>query len=351
MHQKKFHNFDASIGIGWGGLGGGSQTFNNPLIHVSDRFRSRRNNIDGYGGEFNVNSFFSGEKASFFGGIEYIVPNFYGVRLKIEYDSTDYRKEGFPFGRDSDPLGLYPVKQPDSRVNLGIMIPLNNRFQFSLGIIKGNTLSAGFSMNGPFGRKNPFFSKKDPVSRVRNSEIVKKINTDRGDLFIYRTSLLAMRQNEISLKKAHIDGDKMTIAYSQSKYSSYMQANGRITDVLSDILPDHIKKLELINTNAGLGLFSVEMQRESFKKYQETKSINVVKKYTTIESVNIDDREFDYVPVVPYPSHFWKITPSLRSQIGGPDGFYFGDLRLAFHSELQFSKKCFSLNQCFNWNI
>ena len=142
----------------------------------------------------------------------------------------------------------------------------------------------------------------------------------------------------------------MTIAYSQSKYSSYMQANGRITDVLSDILPDHIKKLELINTNAGLGLFSVEMQRESFKKYQETKSINVVKKYTTIESVNIDDREFDYVPVVPYPSHFWKITPSLRSQIGGPDGFYFGDLRLAFHSSLVF-KKCFSLNQCFNWNI
>ena len=61
-----------------------------------------------------------------------------------------------------------------------------------------------------------------------------------------------------------------------------MQANGRITDVLSDILPDRIKKLELINTNAGLGLYSVTIQRDLFKKYQETKSINIIKKYTNL---------------------------------------------------------------------
>lgn len=336
--SKRFYNLDATIGIGWGGLGGGSNKISNPMTNISDRFRNRNKITDGYGGEFNTDSFFSGKEAGFFGGIEYVLPNLKGARIKLEYDSTDYRVEGFPFGSASDPLGLYPVKQPDSRINFGVMIPFSNRFQFSLGIIKGNTLSLGFSMNGPFGRKNPFFSKNDKASKVENAEIVKRINTRREDLFTYRTSLLAMNKNNISLKNADIDGEKLTLVYSQSQFTSYMQANGRITDVLSDILPDRIKKLELINTNAGLGLYSVTIQRDLFKKYQETKSINIIKKYTKIESVNLDDREFAYKPNTSYPTHFWKLTPSLRSQIGGPDGFYFGDLRLAFHSELQLAK-------------
>ena len=34
-------------------------------------------------------------------GNKVYLPNLRGARFKIEYDSTDYEKEGFPFGRES----------------------------------------------------------------------------------------------------------------------------------------------------------------------------------------------------------------------------------------------------------
>ena len=34
-----------------------------------------------------------------FGGIETTLPNLNGLRVKVEYDGTDYKQEGFPFGR------------------------------------------------------------------------------------------------------------------------------------------------------------------------------------------------------------------------------------------------------------
>jgi len=119
---------------------------------------------------------------------------------------------------------------------------------------------------------------------------------------------------------------------------SYMQANGRIVDILDEILPDSIKHLELIETNAGLGMFSVSIPREIFKKYQPYESVNLVKSYTEVNPVNLRDKEFKYNPIVPYPAHFWRLTPVLRSQIGGPDGFFFGDLRIGYNSEVQLNK-------------
>ena len=79
-------NFDLSIGMGWGVLSGNS--ISNPLARISERFDSRElmeekvNLID---------SFFSGD-AGLFGGIEYFVPKSKGLRLKLEYDGTDYKK-------------------------------------------------------------------------------------------------------------------------------------------------------------------------------------------------------------------------------------------------------------------
>ena len=50
----------------------GDNRFSNPLTKVSDRFRER-GTFSGKGGEFNFDSFFSGNEIGFFGGIEYTI--------------------------------------------------------------------------------------------------------------------------------------------------------------------------------------------------------------------------------------------------------------------------------------
>ena len=74
--------------MGWGVLSGNS--ISNPLARISERFDSREL-MEGEGGEFNTDSFFSGD-AGLFGGIEYFVPKSKGLRLKLEYDGTNYKR-------------------------------------------------------------------------------------------------------------------------------------------------------------------------------------------------------------------------------------------------------------------
>ena len=87
---------------------------------------------------------------------------------------------------------------------------------------------------------------------------------------------------------------------------------------------------------------SIEIDRDLVDKYEKDKIYNLTTKGITINSGSYNKNGYDFNPPLEYPYHFWSIEPDLRSQIGGPDGFYFGDLRIAFSSELQFLRN-FSL--------
>ena len=115
--SKKISNVDLSLGIGWGMMS--ENTIRNPFMNISDRFKSREiNSQKGAGGEINFDSFFGGP-AGLFGGAEIIIPNSNGLRVKVEYDSIDYKKEGFPFGRDSFKYAFEPVLPQESKFNFG----------------------------------------------------------------------------------------------------------------------------------------------------------------------------------------------------------------------------------------
>ena len=98
---------DLTMGIGWGNLTG--QLIRNPLLEISDRFATRSSSL-GLGGNFNVDDYFSGPAGYFF-GFEYYVPKFRGMRIKFEYDGTNYKTESI-------------IKLPqDSNLNFGIVFP------------------------------------------------------------------------------------------------------------------------------------------------------------------------------------------------------------------------------------
>ena len=85
VFSKKRNNLEFSYGLGWGRYNDGI-TFKNPLIEISDRFKSRGNGYTNEGGSFELGRYFSGEKASLFGAISYnLLENF---KLILEYDPT-----------------------------------------------------------------------------------------------------------------------------------------------------------------------------------------------------------------------------------------------------------------------
>ena len=56
------------------------------------------------------------------------------------------------------------------------------------------------------------------------------------------------------------------------------------------------------------------------------------------ESAGFENQRYDFRPTGKYPANFFNIAPELRTQIGGPDGFFLGDLSLSLYSETKLSR-------------
>lgn len=76
-----------------------------------------------------------------------------------------------------------------------------------------------------------------------------------------------------------------------------------------------------------------------FNQYYENQLSKTASKDIQIKPIHLPDLEFKYVPDAKFPVTYWTLKPTLRSQIGGPEGFYFGDIRLSYTNETLFSRK------------
>lgn len=318
--SKLINNFDFTFGIGWGNLNGNK--IKNPLTYLSDEFKTRSGALSG-GGQFSTGSYFSGD-AGYFGGIEYFIPKFYGARVKLEVDGTNYKTEG--------PLPL----QQDKKFNISYVHPITKNFLVKASYIKGNTFSFGFSYRAPLGRKNPFFPKQEKMKPIENSEIIKGI-TSKSDLNLYRASLLYLGQKNLYLQSANIQDNELKVAYAQSKYRVQTIAAGRALRVLDDIAPDTVTKIQVSEVNGGMGMYSISVPRSSINRSKIHNDPSLVAMSASVAPVLYDKQEYSFKPEIKYPRFFYHIGPDIKSQIGGPDGFYFGDLRISAHSELLFN--------------
>jgi hypothetical protein len=340
--SKYYRNFDLTFGMGWGTLSGGPDRFENPMINVAEQFRERgQSGRSGTGGGLSPDQWLGGEYASLFGGLEYYFPQKRGMSFKIELDPTDYQKEG---DRSS------PLEQT-SRINWGFSYPVSENFKLSLGWVRGNTLSIGFSFSGAYADKDPLNIKSKQRKKINNSEIIKRINTRNKEAY-YLSTLKYLNEEELFVQAAEINANEINIVYSQSKHQSYIRAAGRAASILDKISPENIQRFSLSTMNSGIIMNTVSIPRNTFagnldtKNYQEIKYSSEI--YKTSERLKFEDYEFQ--PKGKFPVHFLKFTPALRNHIGGPDGFYFGEAYLRASQTLILSRNL-SINALYSLSI
>ena len=322
--SKLVSNIDFTLGIGFGTIS--NKNIRNPLIKLDSRFSTRDRNIQGdtQGGEINYGTFFGGERAGIFGGVEIFLPKLKGARLKIEYDSTNYGEDG---------EGYLPVIQ-DKKINYSFLFPLTKSFHVKLGYIRNNTLNFGFSVAGLYGKKSPYIQKRDAPKKVPNSIILQTVvNATKGEN-LYKSSLKYLGESDFYLQTANIENSKLVVTFAQSKYLSNPIALGRISRILDQVSPEVIDEFSLITVNADVAMFAVDIPRDDFQIFKDQKKsdalLETVKIYKPDPKTHLTH---DYRPGSKLPITHWKLSPAIRSQIGGPDGFYFGDLSIAIHSE------------------
>ena len=322
--SKLVSNIDFTLGLGFGTIS--NKTITNPLTYLHSGFetRQRADQGDTQGGEINYGTFFGGKKAGVFGGVEIFLPKLKGTRLKIEYDSTNYTEDG---------EGYLPVAQ-DHKINYSFVFPLTKDFHLKLGYVRNNTLNFGFSFSGNYSGKSTGVQKRDPPKIVENSDIFKSIINKTEAEYLYKSSLKYLGESKINLQTANVSGSTLSVSFAQSTYLNNAIAIGRTARILDQLSPDIIDTFSLQTINTGAGMYAVDIPRADFVRYKDLKQTDALFESVQIYKPDPDAfKKHDFTPYVKYPATRWKFSPAIRSQIGGPDGFYFGEIALSVHTE------------------
>ena len=147
--SKRWGNWDASLGLGWGYLGSRGN-IKNPFSQLSSRFDTRPTAQVGQGGTTATQAWFHGPSA-LFGGLQWQSPTSPWT-LKVELDGNNYQHEP----QDNN----QPTRSP---INFGAVYRYSPNIDLSLGYERGNQLMLGLTFHGGLNR---LYSPKllDPAS-------------------------------------------------------------------------------------------------------------------------------------------------------------------------------------------
>ena len=247
--SKAVGDFDFTLGMAWGRLAGNGD-INNPLIQLSDRFAERQTDA-GLGGELSSGTFFSGEKAGFFGGAAYqfdALP----VSLMLEYNSEQY---DFEFIKG----GLRPKSPWTAAVKWqalpGVSLSLSRQHEQEWGIELSATLD---TKSTPPRRPAPIFmSSLDMAPQDLPSQLNRR---DWYDMLLYD-----VERSGLLLLKASIEPSSSTaiLVMGNNQYPVWADAIAKMT-VLADLhLPSSVNTFRIVAQEAGHRVQTIQMRRPS----------------------------------------------------------------------------------------
>lgn len=321
---KRFGDLDVTFGIAWGEMiAAGDMT--NPLCQLSSRF-CRRSHSTGMGGTIGFGNFFSGQRASLFGGLEYQTP-LQPLRLKVEYDPNDYQHE---FKNNNQPQR--------SHVNVGAVYRVFDNLDVSVAYERGNKVMLGFNLRAnlkspatlPKSDLQPLPLKSPPSSyqRVNGPHLAKALQQYAG----------------LKAERMYIKHDQLIVYGQQKRYRDYFVESQRAGYVLNNLTPTSINHFTLIDTAYQLPADAITLSREKINAYDEQRFIPFDTPQHELEQVESSTNTPDLThlppPVWQSQASPWQyyIKPKLQQSVGGPEEFILYQLLALAGATYQFNE-------------
>ena len=307
---KRAGNFDLTAGFAWGILGS-ADNISNPLDKLDDAFMER-NADQGQGGQFSFKSWFSG-KTALFGGVEYDLKK-YGLRFKLEYDTSK------PFEN-----GKVPFK-PKTDLNFGINYHLYEWLDLGIGLERGDQFRLSFTLTGDYF--------KDSIPKPKPKNVIKLDENLREKAFVnknifYQSLNRSLRDESIFLQAATYEEDKLEISIASNRFFSTTRPLGRSVRIASALVKDSVEEIVVRTMNGDMETARVKLSKKEFEaadQYRGSSSEVFLKSEVDSKSHLPLYKTGDFKPTVNFPEFRWSMSPGLKHQIGGPEGFYLGSL-------------------------
>tara|TARA_Y100000996_G_scaffold6211_1_gene5343 strand:- start:1129 stop:3249 length:2121 start_codon:yes stop_codon:yes gene_type:complete len=309
VSSKKIGSLDLSIGIGWGVLGT-DNNISNPLTTLHESFRNR-DSESGQGGALSYRSWFSGN-AAIFGGLEYDLPK-RGLRLKLEYDTSN-----------PDTRGV--VREVNSRFNLGLNYAFSKNLSFSSSFERGSQFRVGFSLKGNFLKDS--IPKPPPKTVQKLNRTQQRVVKENKDIF-YRSLNLGLRSESIYIQGATLKEKEVDVAIASQRFFEATRPIGRTARIVSALSPEGIERINIHAMNGDFEVATISLGKDYFD--QADKGSLSSMELLELSSLDSDGSKplyenADFIPTVNFPEFSWNMSPGLKHQIGGPEGFYLGQL-------------------------
>lgn len=330
---KKYGSFDLTAGLGWGILGSADNT-SNPLRKLDDSF-GYRNTEQGEGGNFSYKNWFSG-KTAIFGGLEYDYKK-YGLRFKLEYDTSK------PFKSGKVP------KRPKTDINIGLNYHYSDWLTLGAAYERGDQFRVSFSLTGDFS--------KDSIPKPRPKNVI-KLDKERRNLafqnkdIFYQSLNRSLRDESIYLQAATYEKDKLEISVASSRFFSTTRPVGRTVRISSALVTDDVEEIIVRTMNGDMETARISIPKKEFEELDNNESSSselfMKSKIDSISDMPLFETG-DFRPKVSFPEFRWSMSPGLKHQIGGPEGFYLGQLYWRTDTSIKFARNLtlyssFSLN-------
>ena len=307
---KNISNFDLSLGMGWGGLGM-ANNISNPFVSFHESFKIREDAGKVEAGLFNPKEWFSG-KTALIGGIEYDLKK-YGLRLKLEYDTTN----------QDEVTSDISVR---SRLNFGASYFLSDSFNVSAAFERGDQFRVSFNLKGNFLRDTIKKPKPKNVLKLNRKQLERY--KEDSNIF-YRSLNRSLRDESIYIQAADLKENEVDIAVASSRFYSFTRLAGRTARIVSALSPDEVEKINIHSMNGDFEIAVISVDRKEFDDSDKGfGSSNELLRKTKLssDSDNPIYKSADFQPTINFPEFDWTMSPGLKHQIGGPEAFYLGQL-------------------------
>jgi len=314
--NKRFGDFDWSLGVAWGYLGNRGN-LKNPLSIFGNGFNKRHINI-GQSGNFSVSSWFSGP-AALFGGVQYHTP-WESLILKAELDGNDYRKE--PLG------GQAEARSP---LNVGFVYRLSDSLDLSGGLERGNRVMFNLTYHGGLDKITMPKLLDPPLAPVAAIYPTQAPNWSRTVADIEAQTLWHV--SAINLR-----GSELHVVLEESRGEYWRDRIERAVRLLHRDSPASISRFVFSHLEHGMPMTEQVVLRDEWLA-QHTEFLPPAQRQPSLA-----DRRPGASLVAETP--LWKsapdrfmigLTPAFQQNVGGPDSFFLYQAGVGLNSSLKFS--------------
>ncbi len=323
--NKRWGNWDASAGLGWGYMAGRGNV-SAPLAFLGESYRTRPAADFGQGGTISGNGMFRGN-AAVFGGVQWHSP-YKNLILKAELDGNDYGHE--PFG------AILPASSP---FNFGAVYRYSPYVDLSASWERGNRLAFGLTLHAALDKLDAPKLLDPALPRVQATPLA-PIAAAEPQAWATMAQTL---EKHTDWKVLEIDQQFSTLSLRvETDAAVFMQERvQRALAVLHNQAPLTVKHFVLQLQQHGVALSALDINRSEWVAQQTQAQppalkLNAQQLYKGTAAINAT-RE---APVYQKPlDHGIQAEwgPSYSQSLGGPDGFVLYELGLQANLEQHYT--------------